>query len=224
MITKGDFIMGSIMNISKTGKVYAYCRVSTKEQNLDRQIIAMKELGIPDNCIYSDKMSGKNFDRKYWNRLYRKLREGDVLVIKSIDRLGRDYEGIGNMWKRLVFNKKVIIKVLDMPILTMTDNNLMNRLLSDIILQLLAYVAQTERDNLLQRQAEGIEAAKKRGVEFGRPKVDTPEDFGTIVYQWKNKEISMHEAVEKSGLSQRTFYRKANLLLKENQEKSEDKS
>ena len=216
--------MGSIMNISKTGKVYAYCRVSTKEQNLDRQIIAMKELGIPDNCIYSDKMSGKNFDRKYWNRLYRKLREGDVLVIMSIDRLGRDYDGIGNMWKRLVFNKQVIIKVLDMPILTMTDNNLVNRLLSDIILQLLAYVAQTERENLLKRQAQGIEAAKARGVEFGRPKVDTPEDFGTIVYQWKNKEISMHEAVEKSGLSQRTFYRKANLLLKENQEKSEDKS
>lgn len=205
--------MMSITSISKTGKVYAYCRVSTKEQNLDRQIIAMKELGIPDNCIYSDKMSGKNFDRKYWNRLYRKLREGDVLVIKSIDRLGRDYEGIGNMWKRLVFNKKVIIKVLDMPILTMTDNNLMNRLLSDIILQLLAYVAQTERDNLLQRQAEGIEAAKRRGVQFGRPKVKAPEDFGTIVHEWWNKTISMTEAVTRSGLAQRTFYRKAHLYM-----------
>lgn len=210
--------------VKKTGNIYGYCRVSTKEQNLDRQLIAMKENGVPESNIYCDKQSGKNFNRKNFKKLYRKLRAGDVLVIMSIDRLGRDYDGIGNMWKRLVFNKQVIIKVLDMPILTMTDNNLVNRLLSDIILQLLAYVAQTERENLLKRQAQGIEAAKARGVEFGRPKVDTPEDFGTIVYQWKNKEISMHEAVEKSGLSQRTFYRKANLLLKENQEKSEDKS
>lgn len=206
--------------VKKTGNIYGYCRVSTKEQNLDRQLIAMKENGVPESNIYCDKQSGKNFNRKNFKKLYRKLRAGDVLVIMSIDRLGRDYDGIGNMWKRLVFNKQVIIKVLDMPILTMTDNNLVNRLLSDIILQLLAYVAQTERENLLKRQAQGIEAAKARGVEFGRPKVDTPEDFGTIVYQWKNKEISMHEAVEKSGLSQRTFYRKANLLLKENQEKS----
>ena len=210
--------------VKKTGNIYGYCRVSTKEQNLDRQLIAMKENGVPESNIYCDKQSGKNFNRKNFKKLYRKLRAGDVLVIMSIDRLGRDYDGIGNMWKRLVFNKQVIIKVLDMPILTMTENNLVNRLLSDIILQLLAYVAQTERENLLKRQAQGIEAAKARGVEFGRPKVDTPEDFGTIVYQWKNKEISMHEAVEKSGLSQRTFYRKANLLLKENQEKSEDKS
>lgn len=210
--------------VKKTGNIYGYCRVSTKEQNLDRQLIAMKENGVPESNIYCDKQSGKNFNRKNFKKLYRKLRAGDVLVIMSIDRLGRDYDGIGNMWKRLVFNKQVIIKVLDMPILTMTDNNLVNRLLSDIILQLLAYVAQTERENLLKRQAQGIEAAKARGVEFGRPKVDTPEDFCTIVYQWKNKEISMHEAVEKSGLSQRTFYRKANLLLKENQEKSEDKS
>lgn len=210
--------------VQKTGNVYGYCRVSTKEQNLDRQLIAMKENGVPEHNIYRDKQSGKNFNRKNFKKLYRKLRAGDVLVIMSIDRLGRDYDGIGNMWKRLVFNKQVIIKVLDMPILTMTDNNLVNRLLSDIILQLLAYVAQTERENLLKRQAQGIEAAKARGVEFGRPKVDTPEDFGKIVYQWKNKEISMHEAVEKSDLSQRTFYRKANLLLKENQEKSEDKS
>ena len=210
--------------VKKTGNIYGYCRVSTKEQNLDRQLIAMKENGVPESNIYCDKQSGKNFNRKNFKKLYRKLRAGDVLVIMSIDRLGRDYDGIGNMWKRLVFNKQVIIKVLDMPILTMTDNNLVNRLLSDIILQLLAYVAQTERENLLKRQAQGIEAAKARGVEFGRPKVDTPEDFGTIVYQWKNKKNSMHEAVEKSGLSQRTFYRKANLLLKENQEKSEDKS
>ena len=210
--------------VKKTGNIYGYCRVSTKEQNLDRQLIAMKENGVPESNIYCDKQSGKNFNRKNFKKLYRKLRAGDVLVIMSIDRLGRDYDGIGNMWKRLVFNKQVIIKVIDMPILTMTDNNLVNRLLSDIILQLLAYVAQTERENLLKRQAQGIEAAKARGVEFGRPKVDTPEDFGTIVHQWKNKEISMHEAVEKSGLSQRTFYRKANLLLKENQEKSEDKS
>lgn len=210
--------------VQKTGNVYGYCRVSTKEQNLDRQLIAMKENGVPEHNIYCDKQSGKNFNRKNFKKLYRKLRAGDVLVIMSIDRLGRDYDGIGNMWKRLVFNKQVIIKVLDMPILTMTDNNLVNRLLSDIILQLLAYVAQTERENLLKRQAQGIEAAKARGVEFGRPKVDTPEDFGKIVYQWKNKEISMHEAVEKSGLSQRTFYRKANLLLESESKKSEDKS
>ena len=205
--------------IKQTGKVYGYCRVSTKDQNLDRQLYAMKENGVPESNIYCDKQSGKNFNRKNFKTLYRKLRAGDTLVIMSIDRLGRDYEGIGEMWKRLVFNKHVIIKVLDMPILTMTDNSLVNRLLSDIILQLLAYVAQTERDNLLKRQAQGIEAAKKRGVEFGRPRVEVPETFVNIVHAWRRKEISVHEAITESGLTQRTFYRKAyQLLAKEKEE------
>ena len=193
-------------------KVYGYCRVSTKEQNLDRQLIAMEREGVPKENIYCDKQSGKNFNRVNFKKLVRKLKTGDTLVIMSIDRLGRDYDAIGKMWKYLVLEKKVLIKVIDMPILTTTDNSLINRLLSDIILQLLAYVAQTERDNLLKRQAEGIEAARARGVRFGRPSVEIPDNFEEIVRRWRKHEISTKEAVELSGMSQRTFYRKSHEL------------
>lgn len=196
-------------NTNNTKQIYGYCRVSTKEQNLDRQLIAMREEGVPENNIYSDKKSGKDFNRTAWKALYNKLRAGDTLIIMSIDRLGRDYDMIGKTWKRLAA-KKINIKVLDMPILNTTNNTLVDKLLSDIILQLLAYVAQTERDNLLKRQAQGIAAAKARGVHFGRPEVKLPNDFKKIVRDWEDKKISYTEAVELSGLSQRTFYRKAN--------------
>ena len=151
---------------NKNKQIYGYCRVSTKEQNLDRQLIAMREEGVPEENIFSDKKSGKDFNRTEWKKLYNKLRAGDTLIIMSIDRLGRDYDAIGRTWKRLTNTKKVNIKVLDMPILNTTNNTLVDKLLSDIILQLLAYVAQTERDNLLKRQAQGIAAAKARGVHF----------------------------------------------------------
>lgn len=194
---------------NKNKQIYGYCRVSTKEQNLDRQLIAMREEGVPEENIFSDKKSGKDFNRTEWKKLYNKLRAGDTLIIMSIDRLGRDYDAIGRTWKRLTNTKKVNIKVLDMPILNTTNNTLVDKLLSDIILQLLAYVAQTERDNLLKRQAQGIAAAKARGVHFGRPEVNVPKDFKKIVRDWEDKKISYTEAVELSGLSNRTFYRKA---------------
>lgn len=194
---------------NKNKQIYGYCRVSTKEQNLDRQLIAMREEGVPEENIFSDKKSGKDFNRTEWKKLYNKCRAGDTLIIMSIDRLGRDYDAIGRTWKRLTNTKKVNIKVLDMPILNTTNNTLVDKLLSDIILQLLAYVAQTERDNLLKRQAQGIAAAKARGVHFGRPEVNVPKDFKKIVRDWEDKEISYTEAVELSGLSTRTFYRKA---------------
>lgn len=141
--------------------------------------------------------------------MYNKLRAGDTLIIMSIDRLGRDYDSIGRTWKRLTNTKKVNIKILDMPILNPTNNTLVDKLLSDIILQLLAYVAQTERDNLLKRQAHDIAATKARGVYFGIPEVNVPKDFKKIVRDWEDKKISYTEAVELSGLSTRTFYRKA---------------
>ena len=194
---------------NKNKQIYGYCRVSTKEQNLDRQLIAMREEGVPEENIFSDKKSGKDFNRTEWKKLYNKLRAGDTLIIMSIDRLGRDYDAIGRTWKRLTNTKKVNIKVLDMPILNTTNNTLVDKLLSDIILQLLAYVAQTERDNLLKRQAQGIAAAKARGVHFGRPEINAPKDFKKIVRDWEDKKISYTEAVELSGLSTSTFYRKA---------------
>lgn len=194
---------------NKNKQIYGYCRVSTKEQNLDRHLIAMREEGVPEENIFSDKKSGKGFNRTEWKKLYNKLRAGDTLIIMSIDRLGRDYDAIGRTWKRLTNTKKVNIKVLDMPILNTTNNTLVDKFLSDIILQLLAYIAQTERDNLLKRQAQGIAAAKARGVHFGRPEVNVPKDFKKIVRDWEDKKISYTEAVELSGLSIRTFYRKS---------------
>ena len=194
---------------NKNKQIYGYYRVSTKEQNLDRYLIAMREEGVPEENIFSDKKSGKGFNRTEWKKLYNKLRAGDTLIIMSIDRLGRDYDAIGRTWKRLTNTQKVNIKVLDMPILNTTNNTLVDKLLSDIILYLLAYVAQTERDNLLKRQAQGIAAAKARGVHFGRPEVNVPKDFKKIVRDWEDKKISYTEAVELSGSSTRTFYRKA---------------
>ncbi len=141
--------------------------------------------------------------------MYNKLRAGDTLIIMSIDRLGRDYDSISRTWKRLTNTKKVNIKILDMPILNTTNNTLVDKLLSDIILQLLAYVVQTERDNLLKRQAHDIAATKARGVYFGIPEVNIPKDFKKIVRDWEDKKISYTEAVELSGLSIRTFYRKS---------------
>lgn len=203
--------MQTTSNISN--KIYGYCRVSTKDQNLDRQIVAMKNNGIDDDCIFCDKESGKNFNRKNFKKMLRKLKEGDTLVIMSIDRLGRDYDAIGKMWKKLALEKKIQIKVLDMPILNTTSNTLVDKLLSDIILQLLAFVAQAERDNLLKRQEQGIQAAKDRGVKFGRPMVELPDNFLEICINWHNKKINTKTAIEMSGLSQRTFYRKSKEML-----------
>lgn len=157
---------------------YGYARVSSSDQNEARQIIALKEAGIEEKSIYVDKQSGKNFDRPAWKRMKRKIKKGDVLFIKSLDRMGRDYIDVQEQWRQLNKVKGVDIVILDMPLLdTRADKNLVGTLISDIVLQLLAFVAQTERENIKQRQREGIDAAMARGVRFGRPKRKLPDGF-----------------------------------------------
>ena len=191
---------------------YGYARVSTKEQNELRQLIALREFGLTDRAIFVDKQSGKDFDRRSYQRLLRKLKDGDTLVIKSIDRLGRNYEEILEQWRIITKEKCAAIVVLDMPLLdTRRNRDLTGTLIADIVLQLLSYVAQTEREFIHQRQAEGIEAAKARGVRFGRPPLETPEHFEKTVHLWEKKKINIQEALERSGMSESTFYRKARM-------------
>lgn len=191
------------------GITYGYIRVSSRDQNEDRQLIAMREHDIPDKNIFLDKQSGKDFNRTQYQRMVRKMKKEDLLYIKSIDRLGRDYEEILEQWRILTKEKGVDIVVLDMPLLdTRRGKDLMGTFLSDIVLQVLSFVAENERKNIRQRQAEGILAAKARGVKFGRPKVKIPDDFCEIVEAWERKEISIQEAIKKCGVSESTFYRR----------------
>lgn len=191
-------------------KKYGYVRVSTREQNLERQILAMKEEGIEDKNIYADQMSGKDFDRPKYNRLMKKLKQGDLLVIKSIDRLGRNYTEILEQWRVITKNKKANIKVIDMPLLNTETGHgdLTGVFISDLVLQILAYVAETERAFIKQRQAEGIAIAKKNGVKFGREKLDLPRNFEEYHRLWKDKKISVREAAKAVGMSTSTFYRR----------------
>ena len=187
---------------------YGYIRVSTREQNEDRQAIALREWGIPPNQIYLDKQSGKDFERPQYRRLMRKLKQDDVLIVKSIDRLGRNYDEILEQWRVITKEKHADIVVLDMPLLdTRTNRDLTGTLIADIVLQLLSYVAQTEREFIRQRQAEGIAAAKARGVRFGRPILSAPEQFETVYVQWKAREISLKKASGSLGVSHQTFER-----------------
>ena len=187
---------------------YGYVRVSTKEQNEDRQIIAMGEFGVKSECIVLDKQSGKNFDRPGYRRLMRKLKAGDTLVIKSIDRLGRNYDEILDQWRLLTKEKQVAIVVLDMPLLdTRQGRDLTGVLIADIVLQLLSYVAQTEREFNRQRQAEGIAAAKARGVHFGRNFKDRGENYGSVMAAWKRGELSDRAAARELGVAHGTFQR-----------------
>lgn len=191
-------------------KKYGYVRVSTREQNLERQILAMKEEGIEDKNIYADQMSGKDFDRPKYNRLMKKLKPGDLLVIKSIDRLGRNYTEILEQWRVITKNKKANIKVIDMPLLNTETGHgdLTGVFISDLVLQILAYVAETERAFIKQRQAEGIAIAKKNGVKFGREKLDLPRNFEEYHRLWKDKKKSVREAAKAVGMSTSTFYRR----------------
>lgn len=191
-------------------KKYGYVRVSTREQNLERQILAMKEEGIEDKNIYADQMSGKDFDRPKYNRLMKKLKPRDLLVIKSIDRLGRNYTEILEQWRVITKNKKANIKVIDMPLLNTETGHgdLTGVFISDLVLQILAYVAETERAFIKQRQAEGIAIAKKNGVKFGREKLDLPRNFEEYHRLWKDKKISVREAAKAVGMSTSTFYRR----------------
>lgn len=189
---------------------YGYVRVSTKEQNIDRQIAAMTKERLEMKQIYVDKASGKDFNRKKYKQLLRKLKEGDELYIKSIDRLGRNYDEIIKEWNRLTKEKKIDIIVLDFPLLDTREKaeNLTGKFLSDIVLQILSYVAQIERENIHQRQMEGIKEAKKKGVKFGRPKQKLPDNFYEIVTLWQNNKISLREGAKLLKMSNSTFSRK----------------
>lgn len=188
------------------GKTYGYIRVSSRDQNEDRQRIAMQEFGVDRQNTFFDKRSGKDFDRPKYKCLLKKLKPGDTLVIKSIDRLGRNYEEILEQWKIITKEKKVYIVVLDMPLLdTRQGRDLTGTLIADIVLQLLSYVAQTEREFIRQRQAEGIAAAKARGVRFGRRPLERPKTFDKVKKVWREGTISAREAARQLGVTHRTF-------------------
>ena len=188
---------------------YGYVRVSSTDQNEDRQMIALSEYNIPKKNIYMDKQSGKDFDRPQYKKLTRKLKSGDLLYIMSIDRLGRNYEEIQKQWRILTKDIGIDICVLDMPLLdTRQGKDLMGTFIADLVLQILSFVAQSERKNIKKRQAEGIAAAKEKGVKFGRPELKIPDDFGKIIRQWEHKQISITEIVKRCNISEPTFCRR----------------
>lgn len=192
-------------------KIFGYARVSSKEQNEERQIVAFKNYGIDERDIYIDKQSGKNFDREQYSILKHILRENDILVIKSIDRLGRNYNMIIDEWKDITKNIKADIVVIDMPLLDTTKNkDLLGTFISDLILQILSYVAEQERTFIKQRQKEGISTAMNKGIKFGRPTIEKPQNYDIVVSKWKNKEIKTKEAIEQLGLKPSTFYNMVN--------------
>ena len=189
---------------------YGYIRVSSIDQCEDRQWLALKQFDIPRKNIYVDKVSGKNFDRPQYNHLVKKLRKGYVLIVLSIDRLGRNYDEIQNQWRIITKVKQVDIVVLDMPLLDTRkkgDQDLTGTFIADMVLQILAYVAQIERENIKQRQKEGIYAAKSRGVIFGRPRKDVPQNFKEIKNQWLQNQITSRQAAKALGIAQSTFLR-----------------
>ena len=193
-------------------KIFGYVRVSSKDQREDRQLIAFKEFGIDERDIYIDKQSGKDFNREQYNILKHILRENDVLVIKSIDRLGRNYNMIIDEWKDITKNIKADIVVIDMPLLdTRNNKDLLGTFISDLVLQILSYVAEQERRFIKQRQKEGISNAINNGVKFGRPKIEKPSNYDDVIKLWKNKKIKSKEAMKMLGLKPNTFY---NLLFK----------
>ena len=194
------------MEETNMNKTYGYIRVSTREQNEERQVIAMREFGVPDACMVIDKQSGKDFNRPNYKRLMKKLKPEDTLVIKSIDRLGRNYEEILEQWRYITKEKQAHIVVLDMPLLdTRNGRDLMGTLISDIVLQLLSYVAQTDRVFIKQRQREGIEAARANGVHLGRRAMERPENYESVKSAWMNGEVSLRRAAEQLGVSHTTF-------------------
>lgn len=190
-------------------EIYGYVRVSSTDQNEDRQLIALRDKRVGDKNVYVDKQSGKDFNRPQYKKLVRKLRAGDLLYILNIDRLGRNYEEIQNQWRILTKEKGIDICVIDMPLLdTRQGKDLMGTFIADLVLQILSFIAQNERENIKKRQAEGIAAAKARGVKFGRPEKKVPDDFGKMVSAWEQKRLSFSEVLKKCNMSEATFYRK----------------
>lgn len=201
-------------------KTYGYIRVSSTDQNEDRQLIAMNELSIPKTQLFIDKQSGKNFNRPAYQRLIKKLKSGDLLYILSIDRLGRNYEEIQNQWRIFIKDKGVDIAVIDMPLLdTRNGKDLMGTFIADLVLQILSFVAQNERENIRKRQAQGIAAAKAKGIHLGRPVCAVPDNFEELVKQWSKKQLCLDEILNICKMSEATFYRRlreARLLAKKN--------
>lgn len=190
--------------------IYGYVRVSSHEQKEDRQMIALRELEIPEEHIFMDKQSGKDFERPAYKAMVQKMKKDDLLYIKSIDRLGRNYEEIQNQWRLLTKEKGIDICVIDMPLLdTRRGKDLVGTFLSDIVLQVLSFVAENERANIRKRQAEGIAAAKARGVKFGRPALPYPDNFKEVHHSWRKKKITLRQAAEVCGMPIGTFYGKA---------------
>lgn len=192
---------------------YGYVRVSSLDQNEARQLLAMKNIGIEEQHIYVDKLSGKNFDRPNYKRLVKRLKEGDIIYVLSIDRLGRNYEEIQNQWRFISKEKKADIAVIDMPLLdTRRDKDLIGTLISDIVLQILSFVAENERRNIRERQSAGIAAAKLRGVRFGRPIKELPDEFLDDMQQWKAGKATMHMVLQKYNISRATLYRRLKMV------------
>ena len=192
-------------------KTYGYVRVSSIDQNEDRQLIAMQNLLVCSDNIFIDKQSGKDFLRPEFQKLSKKIKSGDLLYVMSIDRLGRNYEEIQNQWRVLTKERGIDIAVVDMPLLdTRLHKDLMGTFIADLVLQILSFVAQSEREAIRKRQAEGIAAAQARGVQFGRPQKDSPENFGELIRKWEHKQISTSEVLIVCGFSRSTFYTKLN--------------
>ncbi len=190
-------------------KIYGYVRVSSTDQNEDRQLIALREQGVDEKNIFIDKQSGKDFERPNYKKLVNELKAGDLLYIISIDRLGRNYEEIQKQWRVLTKEICIDICVLDMPMLdTRNGKDLMGTFIADLVLQILSFVAQSERENIKKRQTEGIAAAKAKGVKFGRLEKEVPDDFGKIVRAWEQKKLPFEEVLKKCGMSEATFYRR----------------
>ncbi len=189
--------------------IYGYIRVSSKDQNEDRQIIALREAGVEETNIYMDKQSGKDFNRPQYKKLVRRMKPGDLLYILSIDRLGRNYAEIQNQWRILTKDIGIDICVLDMPLLdTRNGKDLMGTFIADLVLQILSFVAQSERENIRKRQEEGIAAAKAKGVHIGRPVKATPDNFSEIIKQWEKKKLPLEQVLRECGMSEATFYRR----------------
>ena len=189
--------------------IYGYVRVSSNDQNEDRQLIALKERNVPDKNIFMDKLSGKDFNRPEYQRMVRKLKSGDLLYVLSIDRLGRNYEDILAGWRVLTKEIGIDICVIDMPLLdTRNGKDLMGTFIADLVLQILSFVAQNERENIRKRQAQGIAVAKAKGVKFGRPEIAIPDAFGKIIRAWEQKQMSFDTVLKQCNMSEATFYRK----------------